>query len=88
MANFEKKSAYLLRELVKFKTYIDALNYANDTRDKIYAEREERLKAEESAKKEADTDANGVDKDDDDMSDPAISQSVGRLLRAFDTPDN
>ncbi|EOD51285.1 putative sec7 domain containing protein [Neofusicoccum parvum UCRNP2] len=88
MANFEKKSAYLLRELVKFKTYIDALNYANDTRDKIYAEREERLKAEESAKKEADTDANGVDKDDDDMSDPAIPQSVGRLLRAFDTPDN
>lgn len=88
MANFEKKSAYLLRELVKFKTYIDALNYANDTKDKIYKEREERLKAEEDAKQEAEKEAGGADHDGDDMSDPTIPSSVGRLLRAFDSSDN
>ncbi|KAH7038997.1 Sec7 domain-containing protein [Macrophomina phaseolina] len=88
MANFEKKSAYLLRELVKFKTYIDALNVANDTKDKIYKEREERLKADEAAKQEVDKEAGETNRDEDDMSDPALPHSVGRLLRAFDSSDN
>jgi Sec7 domain/Pleckstrin homology domain len=36
MANWEKKSAYLLREIVKFRTYIDVLQNANATKQKIY----------------------------------------------------
>lgn len=40
MANWERKSSYLLREIVKFRTYIDSLNAAQAQKDKIYAERE------------------------------------------------
>lgn len=39
MANFERKSSYLLREIVKFKTYIGSLNDAQTLKDKIYKER-------------------------------------------------
>ena len=40
MTNWERKSSYLLREIVKFRTYIDSLNAAQAQKDKIYAERE------------------------------------------------
>ena len=40
MANWEKKSSYLLREIVKFRTYIDSLQAAEAQRNKLYAERE------------------------------------------------
>jgi hypothetical protein len=40
MANWEKKSSYLLREIVKFRTYIDCLQAAEAGKQKIYAERE------------------------------------------------
>ncbi|KAF2794999.1 hypothetical protein K505DRAFT_360605 [Melanomma pulvis-pyrius CBS 109.77] len=40
MANWERKSSYLLREIVKFRTYIDSLNAAQTHKDKIYAQRE------------------------------------------------
>lgn len=39
MANWEKKSSYLLREIVKFTTYIDSLHTAEVVRQRIYAER-------------------------------------------------
>lgn len=42
MANWEKKSSYLLREIVKFRTYIDCLQAADVNKQKLYAEREER----------------------------------------------
>jgi hypothetical protein len=41
MNNWEKKSAYLLREIVKFRTYIDSLTAAQTQKDKLYKEREE-----------------------------------------------
>ena len=41
MTNWEKKSAYLLREIVKFRTYIDILQTANSTKEKIYTMRKE-----------------------------------------------
>ena len=41
MANWEKKSSYLLREIVKFQTYVDSLQAANTQREKIYAMRKE-----------------------------------------------
>jgi mRNA deadenylase 3'-5' endonuclease subunit Ccr4 len=40
MANWEKKSSYLLREIVKFRTYIDCLQAAEAQKKRIYAERE------------------------------------------------
>ncbi|PQE28207.1 Sec7 domain-containing protein [Rutstroemia sp. NJR-2017a BBW] len=40
MANWEKKSSYLLREIVKFTTYIDSLHAAEALKQKIYKERE------------------------------------------------
>ena len=40
MANWERKSSYLLREIVKFRTYIDSLTAAQILKEKIYAERE------------------------------------------------
>jgi hypothetical protein len=40
MNNWEKKSAYLLREIVKFRTYIDSLAAAQTQKDKLFKERE------------------------------------------------
>jgi len=42
MANWEKKSSYLLREIVKFRTYIDSLHAAEKGKQEIYLERAER----------------------------------------------
>ena len=39
MANWERKSSYLLREIVKFRTYIDGLQAAQVQKQRIYAER-------------------------------------------------
>ncbi|KAK4207191.1 hypothetical protein QBC37DRAFT_380330 [Rhypophila decipiens] len=40
MANWERKSEYLLREIVKFRTYVDCLSAAGQRKAEIYAERE------------------------------------------------
>ncbi|MDI1484924.1 MAG: hypothetical protein OHK93_000058 [Ramalina farinacea] len=40
MTNWERKSSYLLREIVKFRTYIDALQNAQTQKEKVYAERD------------------------------------------------
>lgn len=40
MANWERKSAYLLREIVKFRTYVDVLQLAGSRKAEIYRERE------------------------------------------------
>ncbi|KAJ6441166.1 Sec7 domain-containing protein [Purpureocillium lavendulum] len=40
MANWERKSAYLLREIVKFRTYVDCLQQADARRREIYTERD------------------------------------------------
>jgi hypothetical protein len=40
MANWERKSQYLLKEIVKFRTYIDTLTLAQNQKEKIYAQRE------------------------------------------------
>lgn len=41
MTNFERKSSYLLREIVKFRTYIDSLNGALERKKQIYGPRGE-----------------------------------------------
>jgi hypothetical protein len=56
MANWEKKSSYLLREIVKFRTYIDSLQGAQAMRERVYAERAaEKAVAEGSEYDEADS---------------------------------
>ena len=37
MGNWERKSSYLLREIVKFRTYIDTLQAAQEQKEKLYA---------------------------------------------------
>ncbi|KAI2471597.1 hypothetical protein F4781DRAFT_386767 [Annulohypoxylon bovei var. microspora] len=54
MANWERKSSYLLRENVKFSTYVDCLQHAKTKRAEIYAERDNARRA-----------ARGEDLDDD-----------------------
>jgi len=53
MANWEKKSAYLLREIVKFRTYIDSLTNAQQFKEKIYKEREDKEAAKDGVNKSA-----------------------------------
>lgn len=69
MANWEKKSSYLLREIVKFRTYIDCLNAAEIGKTKIYAEREEREKEKEMLRKNREA---KVEDDDDDEGDTTL----------------
>ncbi|KAK6537953.1 hypothetical protein TWF694_010848 [Orbilia ellipsospora] len=42
MNNWERKSSYLLKEIVKFRTYIDALSSATVNKDRIMKEKEQR----------------------------------------------
>ena len=39
MANWERKSSYLLREIVKFRTYIDCLQSAQAQKEVVHASR-------------------------------------------------
>lgn len=54
MANWERKSSYLLREIVKFTTYVDCLQAAQAQKEKLYAERQ--LPVEEGATTTSETD--------------------------------
>lgn len=54
MSNWERKSSYLLREIVKFRTYIDCLTAAKTQKEKIYAEREAEINAADAAEDEND----------------------------------
>ena len=52
MVNWERKSSYLLREIVKFTTYIDCLQTANIAKNTIYTEQAEREKMKEELQRE------------------------------------
>ncbi|KAI6083089.1 hypothetical protein F4821DRAFT_197914 [Hypoxylon rubiginosum] len=45
MTNWERKSSYLLREIVKFRTYVDCLQHAKTRQDEVYAERDNARRA-------------------------------------------
>ncbi|KIW28640.1 uncharacterized protein PV07_08284 [Cladophialophora immunda] len=49
MNNWERKSSYLLREIVKFRTYIDTLQNAQTTKEKIYRMRKEEERMQRAA---------------------------------------
>ena len=59
MANWERKSSYLLHEIVKFRTYIDCLQAAQAQKEKIYANRAP-IREAMSAGGVQDTSAKGV----------------------------
>ncbi|KAK6357296.1 hypothetical protein TWF718_001613 [Orbilia javanica] len=42
MNNWERKSSYLLKEIVKFRTYIDVLSFAAISKERIFKEKEQR----------------------------------------------
>ena len=46
MSNWERKSSYLLREIVKFRTYADCLQAAQIQKEKVYAEKTRAIEAE------------------------------------------
>ncbi|MCJ1286212.1 hypothetical protein MMC26_005557 [Xylographa opegraphella] len=46
MSNWERKSSYLLREIVKFRTYADCLQAAQVQKEKVYAEKARALEAD------------------------------------------
>lgn len=65
MTNWQRKSDYLLREIVKFRTYIDSLTAAQKSKDAFYA-------------KKADGRLSPVAKDDD-VHDGIESSMIGKM---------
>jgi hypothetical protein len=78
MANWERKSQYLLREIVKFRTYIDTLATAQVQKQNIYAEREAREQQElGDAEKDADVTMKATEDDGaNEASEPAPSKTM------------
>lgn len=60
MTNWEKKSSYLLREIIKFQTYVDALASAQVTKDKV-----DKMKKEHQAGNSVSVGAGNDDGNDD-----------------------
>lgn len=66
MANWERKSSYLLREIVKFRTYVDCLNQAEQRKREVYKERDlARRAARGDLSDPEDTGVSGAEEDDD-----------------------
>ncbi|KAF5650566.1 SEC7 component of non-clathrin vesicle coat [Fusarium tjaetaba] len=64
MANWERKSAYLLREIVKFTTYVDCLRQADSRKQEIYHERDLAQRAARGELSEGDMDVSSDDEGD------------------------
>ncbi|RDA85239.1 hypothetical protein CP532_3264 [Ophiocordyceps camponoti-leonardi (nom. inval.)] len=54
LGNWERKSAYLLREIVKFQTYVDCLKHAVQRKGEVYAERKAAHRADRGGDDEGD----------------------------------
>ncbi|EFY86495.1 Sec7 domain-containing protein [Metarhizium acridum CQMa 102] len=65
MANWERKSAYLLREIVKFRTYVDCLQQAEARKQEIYAERDLAQKASQGDLSDGDMELSGDEEGDE-----------------------
>ncbi|SPJ74589.1 related to SEC7, component of non-clathrin vesicle coat [Fusarium torulosum] len=64
MANWERKSAYLLREIVKFTTYVDCLRQADARKQEIYSERDLAQRAARGELSDGDMDVSSEDEGD------------------------
>ncbi|EFX05550.1 sec7 domain containing protein [Grosmannia clavigera kw1407] len=81
LANWERKSAYLLREIVKYHTYVDCLSEAARRRGEIYHERDIARRAARGEDGEptdveddgmaSDEDDSGLESEDEDYADHA-----------------
>jgi hypothetical protein len=69
MANWERKSSYLLKEIVKYRTYVDCLQQADVRKKEIYAERE---LARRAARGEMSDQASEAGSDDDEEGDETL----------------
>ena len=67
MANWERKSAYLLREIVKFRTYVDCLTAAEARKQEIYAERELAQRAARGELSDGEMEVSGSEDGDGDV---------------------
>ncbi|KIW02928.1 uncharacterized protein PV09_05974 [Verruconis gallopava] len=86
MANWEKKSAYLLREIVKFKTYVDSLKAAQQQKEVVLAEREARA-AEKTAREGDDAeDAANQQKQQEEASTTAADDAESSPNTTTNTP--
>jgi len=78
MANWERKSSYLLREIVKFRTYVDGLQQAQRRRAEIYAERENARRAARGEDLyDSEEDTSEVDEYDDALEEFGIRSDEG-----------
>lgn len=66
MANWERKSSYLLREIVKYRTYVDCLTEAERRRGDIYLEREIARRAARGESSIGSDDEEGGERDNED----------------------
>ncbi|KAM0262447.1 hypothetical protein ACHAQJ_001700 [Trichoderma viride] len=64
MANWERKSAYLLREIVKFRTYVDSLQQSESRRREIHKERDLARRAARGELSDGDMDLSDDDGDE------------------------
>ncbi|POR35541.1 PH and SEC7 domain-containing protein C11E3.11c [Tolypocladium paradoxum] len=66
MVNWERKSAYLLREIVKFRTYVDCLQQAETRKGEIYTERDLARKAARGELSDGDMDVSDEEEEEGD----------------------
>jgi hypothetical protein len=64
MANWERKSAYLLKEIVKYRTYVDCLQQAEARKQEIQAERELARRAARGELSDRDMEVSGDEGDE------------------------
>ncbi|CAK7231137.1 hypothetical protein SBRCBS47491_007830 [Sporothrix bragantina] len=88
MANWERKSSYLLREIVKYRTYVDCLTEAERRRGDIYLEREIARRAargEGSIGSDDDDDERRMHADDDDEDEDTGAETAREYADADDS---
>ncbi|KAH7322855.1 hypothetical protein B0I35DRAFT_407278 [Stachybotrys elegans] len=61
MSNWERKSAYLLRESVKYRTYVDCLQQAESRKQEVYKERDLARRAARGELSEGEIEASDVE---------------------------
>ncbi|OAA77349.1 SEC7-like protein [Akanthomyces lecanii RCEF 1005] len=69
MTNWERKSSYLLREIVKFRTYVDCLNQADTRKREVYKERDLARRAARGDLSDPDTGLSGGEDEDEEAND-------------------
>ena len=73
MNNWERKSSYLLREIVKFRTYIDVLMLAGEARKRVTEKRDEEEQERRGKEKQKE-----VEKEEDENADQTGKLDAGK----------